>query len=523
MKLPFLPFLTFFLVINNIVAQGSGIVQPVFDTAHKSIETVVRNFNDKYIIISDYGFDPDGPTPNEHVVNYTTFYIQNIESGVLTKLFKMPYGYDVHDVRFVYLRKDSIGTIIDSFCCFCGTKYRFIGEYYSHTIGNEPATIEYVFDSSGFAGFFSMKDAIESALNPSQPTTATAKVRAVEGTSALYRMTSYAEGPCHYFIGSAYYDNAVLDIIGVSSDTLGLKSCFSRAKFYPEYNNSILWDNNLRYNNSNEILCDITSTDDYIVTASRFKNNRHDIFLRHSIKESSGCLYGGCELNNIINYLDWESLRICEINTFNANAIRFEDSLRLCHLTGENYALAIGITENSLTGILTFRFNRYDCYSSLFGRFEIGLNRLQELVYLKRPVITVALAFDEEYQNSTAKFNTWAISECKYYDYNIRTPAHFQQSLTVFNDYDLFWGCIPNNSNYQFSLMSYSWPISLYDDDCSIKDTNYIYESSVSTFEGILYLPIQIKYEYDIIQYPITTIYFKPQIFPLERICEGVN
>ncbi len=204
---PIFVFFVFFIIIvliNSAMAQGSGIVQPHFDTSRKTIETIVRNYDNNYIIISDYGFDPDGPTPNNPVVEYTAFYIQNIATGTLTRLFKMPYGYDVHDVRFVTLRRDSLGTQSKNYCCFCGTKKRFIGEYYGYTIGDEPPVIEYLFDSAGFAGFFSMDDAIDVAVNPLLPTNATAKIRDVEGTASLYRMTCYAEGPCHYISGSFF-------------------------------------------------------------------------------------------------------------------------------------------------------------------------------------------------------------------------------------------------------------------------------------------------------------------------------
>ncbi len=313
-------------------------------------------------------------------------------------------------------------------------------------------------------------------------------------------------------------------MIGITADSLGAKPCFSRAKFYPEYGGTILWDNNLRYDvQSNEILCDITCTENNVITVSRYKNNRHDVFIRQSSKEIPG-LYGGTPLNYYTKLLDWESLQICGLDRNFGNEVRFEDSLRLCHLTGDNFALALGLESNDIKGVLTFRFYNSYIDSAKDGRFEAGNNRLREIIYLRRPIVTVTLTHDGNPYNSTAKFNTWDVnSQCAYYDYIINTPVHYQQSVTIHNDYNLFWGCIPSNPNYQFSLMSYSYPFTRVNDDCCNKKEDNIIKSSIKLKDGYSFLPIVKQYEYNTILHPVLYIEFFPQVFEINTVCEGVN
>lgn len=524
-------FVSFFSVVfnvfifNTVLAQSSGMVRMVSDNEHVSFKTIVRNYNDKYNIVMDYGLDVAGPNPNNLVSQYSTFYMHNIESGELIRLFKLEFGYCVNDVRFVALKRDSTGMDIDTFCCFCGTKYTYRGEELLPSLEDDPTPVQYVVDSAGFAGFFSMDDAVDAALNPSQPSNATAKVREVEGTSSLYRMASYSEAPSRYYEGSGYYENAVLDIIGITADTLNSRPCFARAKFYPEYNNSILWDNNLRYNEfSDEIICDVTSTNDYVVTVSKFKGNRHDVFLRVSEKESLSCM-GGCELNDQVYFLDWKGLSICAFEGIDGDGVVVWDSLRLCYLDRhvDEYALAIGIQADTLSGILTLIYKIKGKNSFLRGSFERGFYRLSELAYMPIQNTNITLTRDRDSNYSISRFNAWPVENdnvCDFFDHYVSSPNYQQQSIAIYNGYGLIRGCVNENGHEPFALMFYPWARPQNANDCAMITFDAWYKASIDTEDDTRQFRIKIRYPYNTIKYPNYYIPFEPYIQPMEQLCE---
>lgn len=214
----FLPFL-------RLAAQISEIEQ-IFrshDNDYVQYTSIVRNYDTKYNVLSQYGYF-NNETRADTIKGYSSFMIQNTNTGVIKHIFDLPKGYQVNDVRFVTLRKID-GVTTEDFCCFCGTRTE---------LGNQG------YLTRGFAGFFSMQQAI----NPSS--TYTAKVRDVERTIALYRMVCYGEEYGYYYhLQNSFIDNAVLDIIGLE-DTVNGPSCFCRAKFYPDVYGGTRWDNNIR-------------------------------------------------------------------------------------------------------------------------------------------------------------------------------------------------------------------------------------------------------------------------------------
>lgn len=166
------------------------------------------------------------------------------------------------------------------------------------------------------------------ALNPTA--SYTAKVRDVEKTIELYKMTCYAEAYGYYHsYQNSFIDNAVLDIIG-TDDTVNAPSCFCRAKFYPDCYGSTRWDNNIRCN-TNEILTDITKTDDYVVTSSHCTTGNTQ-WIRYSGKEDH-LIMGGLQLSPDVNAVDFTSLTIrptCS-NPINISYFNRIGPARICH------------------------------------------------------------------------------------------------------------------------------------------------------------------------------------------------
>jgi len=522
-------FLLFLTAIFYTIAQGPGIVQPSIGISYRSYETVVRNYNSDYNIVMDYGEDPGGVNP-PHIITYSSFYIQKTNTGTLTHLFRLPFGYNVHDVRFVTLRRKSDTTQSVDFCCFCGTRYTYVGEAYGYTIGNEPGYVYTIIDSTGFAGFFAMPDAIAADIDPSAPTSATAKVRDVEGMASLYRMTCYAEGYCYYLNGSAFWDNAVLDMIGIE-DTVGVHPCFVRAKFYPDYNDTILWDNNLRYNtSSNEILCDVTGTNNYTVTVSRYKNNNHDVITRHSIKETWRYL-GGRQLNSTIKHMDWDALTICGDKTDDSYSIVFNDSLRLCNIFENRYAIALNVTSLNLGGILTYKFdilnngNESSCAEGAYEKTDD--TRLRELIYLPHNKFTATLVSNDNQSYSTTRINTWNVGECSIPVNTITTLNKYHQSATPYfnnNTESLLWGLTSTVSQEPFFLMNYEMPTNGYsNDDCAQKDKDNALPSEIGNNGSSLPLQITMRLPYDSHKYPVSFLGFAPYRLSLEQNCIGNN
>lgn len=194
-----------FLPSLRLMAQISEIEQ-IFRSPHNDFvqyTSIVRNYNSDHNVLMQYGHFSNA-NPVDTIKGYSSFMIQNTATGDITQIVDLPKGYQVNDVRFVTLRKiDGVST--EDFCCFCGTRTECVNQVYS---------------KHGFAGFFSMAE----ALSPLP--SSTAKVRDVEQTIELYRMVCYAEEHGYYYsYQNSFLDNAVLDIIGLD-DTVFAPSCF---------------------------------------------------------------------------------------------------------------------------------------------------------------------------------------------------------------------------------------------------------------------------------------------------------
>ena len=311
--------------------------------------SIVRNYDVNHNVIAQYGrytAEPINPT-DDSSRSSTSFLIQNTSTGDITHIVTLPVGYQVNDVRFVTLRKID-GTATEDFFCFCGTRTRFDGIEYLPYFGGMP---EYIclYSKHGFAGFFSMED----ALNPTS--SCTAKVRDVEKTKELYRMTCYAEEHGYYYsYQNSFLDNAVLDIIGLD-DTVNAPSCFCRAKFYPDCYGGVRWDNNIRFN-SYEILTDITKTDDYVVTTSH-NNTGNSLWIRYSGQEDH-LVIGGMQLNTVVNAIDFSQLRIqwdCESYEVYYNFNRAGNA-KLCNTLYDGIDVSYSILGQSIGGLLNCQY-----------------------------------------------------------------------------------------------------------------------------------------------------------------------
>ncbi len=517
MKKIILNIFIFGALVQTADAQSVGIIQPMLSNSYFTTETVVRNYNDTFNIISSCGEDPSAPTTNPIVWEYTDFFIRDNSTGSLARLFSLPVGYTVHDIRFVTLRKMSDTTQSSDFCCFCGTKRIYKGIYANHD-----GSYYYKIDSVGFAGFFSMDDAIEASNNPYVPSSATAKVREVEGTSELFRMTNYGEGRgYHVYEQTAFWDNAVLDIIGITNHTWGKRPCQTRTKFYPDFNGTVIWDNNLRFNpSSNEILCDITGTDDFVVTVSRYKTNKHDVFMRYSIKESY-FYYGGRELSATINTINWNKLRLCYNNIDGVSGLLFSDSLRVCNMTNNDFAFTLGVDNTDVQGIHTYRFRINNGLLFQDGAYEKWSNNVvRELVYLPTNKYTAVLTSDAFNTNSTTIINKWNTNECYSSFQILYSSSYNQQSVAPYSigaEY-LSWGMISYSVNAPLFLMDYQIPFSG-NSNCAYISEDKASSVSIETTASTLSLPIQKRYPFDSITYPTYYINFTVEAFDIERKC----
>lgn len=449
--------------------------------------SIVRNYDKEHNVLSQYGYFTN-TNRADTIKGYSSFMIQNTTTGVIKHIFDLPKGYQVNDVRFVTLRKNGTFEPVD-FCCFCGTRTE---------LGNQG------YLTHGFAGFFCMDE----ALNPSS--TYTAKVRDVERTIALYRMVCYAEEYSYYYhTQNTFLDNAVLDIIGLE-DTVNGPSCFCRAKFYPDCLGSVWWDNNIRAN-SNEVLTDITLTDDYVVTTSNSTTD-NDLWIRYSDIEYY--LYmGGMPLNNDVNSIDFTTLVVnqdCENNEKVGKIFR-KNPAKICFTrdNGVEISYHIGWEDNEgllnsqydyPNGTLTFQKGAYlECVPDLKELIHMPLNGSTAILYGGR-------------NNDIVSILTWRKDElCKYPVKQYWDEDILFQSITLQNrnSYEhLLWSGMERNNLFSpLYLMSQRGALGGgYKQTCHKE--NDILAKSTTIEHRILNnpMPIRVRFPYDNVTYPVLFI-----------------
>lgn len=478
--------------------------------------SIVRNYDDKHNVLMSYGH-------YSNVVNYdniterSIFMIQNTSTGVIEHLFDLPFGYKVNDIKFVTLRKmDGITT--EDYCCFCGTRTQFEGIVYPVTHGGETPYYIYTYSTHGFAGFFSM----EEALNPSS--SFTAKVRDVEGTKELFKMECYPEQYGYYYHNqNTYIDEVVMDIIGID-DTVNKPSCFCRAKVYPVYSGGgVRWDNNMRYNNY-DVLTDITKTDDYVVTTA---NNvaGDSLWIRYSDQEVYHIL-GGWQLNDSINVIDFSLLTMetgcnnyAEIADFSSTA-----PAKICHTTGNGTELCFPMDGQGYGGLLNCQYNYNNgTLSFLKGAYLKGGPLVKDLVHLPANNATAVLYNDVSDYVSVLNWNL----NSTYCNYPVRQFYNYGlglHSLTLQerNGYEhLFWtGDELNNLHSPVYLMSQRGEQGGgYEQTCHSENYDAALPATINHTVEYKQLHIQIRFPYDEVAHPVIYINFIPYELEKEFQC----
>lgn len=479
--------------------------------------SIVRNYDVNHNVLVQYGrytAEPIYPTVDS-IRSSSSFLIQNTNTNDITHIVTLPVGYQVNDVRFVTLRK-SDGVSTEDYCCFCGTRTQFDGIEYLPSSGGLSEFI-CLYSKHGFAGFFSMND----ALNPSS--SFTAKVRDVEKTKELFRMTCYSEQYGHYYTNQlSFIDNAVLDIIGLD-DTVNAPSCFCRAKFYPDYYGTVRWDNNIRLN-TYEIISDITETDNYVVTSS-YNTIGDSLWIRYSEKEDH-LVSGGLELNSSVGAIDFSSLSIyydCNDPYYVSQFERIDDA-KICHTIFDKIEMAYHYSGPYVGGLLNCQYD-YNNGSMSFiqgATYKCEPN-VKELVYMPSNKSTAILYRGDNNQDIVSIIK-WTANNCMYPINQFFSNISNAQSLTLQerNGYEhLLWsGNEIGNPQSPMYLMNQRGEIGGgFGLTCHSKNTDKAQPATVNHVNKTKHMGIKYRFHYDSVSYPVLYIQFNPIDINKEIIC----
>ena len=511
-------FLVAFLQLFSLSAQISEIEQiyAPYSDEYTLYTTIVRNYNDKYNVLMKYGSYAN-VVYTDSITGRSSFMIQNTSTGDIVHIVDLPLGYQVNDIRFVTLRKMD-GVTTEDYCCFCGTRTRFDGIIYPFDPPEDRTDYIYTYSKHGFAGFFSM----EEALNPS--TSFTAKVRDVEKTKELYRLACYPEQyGAYYHNQNTFIDNAVLDIIGVD-DTVNKPSCYCRAKFYPVYGGGgVLWDNNMRYNNY-DVLTDITKTDDNVVTVS---NNvaGDSLWIRYSDQEDHH-IYGGLELNDNINEIDFSLMTMetsCENYAEITDYYRV-DPAKICHTIGNGTEIGFRMESRIYGGLVNGQYD-YNNGTMYFqrGAYMKSMPLVKELNYMPSNDATAVLYNDNTDFVSVLKWEK--DKRCFYPVKQFYNNELKLQSLTLQerNGYEhLFWsGNAVGTPHSPMYLMSQRGEQGGgYDETCHSTKEKDAQPVTIEHSVCEKRLRIGLRFPYDEVRYPVTYINFVPYVVDKEFQCE---
>lgn len=515
--------LAFLLFCMIVVAQPSGTQRMSFTFKYFADTTIVRNYNDTLSVYMSYGHDSNTIAING-LANSSSFILRDNTNSNLTHLVTLPIGYRVNDVRFVSLKQ--ISGDVDWYCCFCGTRYKYRDIYAMiDSNGNPTNTYYYVYDSIGFVGFFSMKE----ALSPNS--TYSAKMRDVEKASQLFRMTCYAEYRGEYFNSqSTYEENAVLDVIGVPTLETGMPSAFWRVKFYPVYPTSLQpsgtrWDNNIRYDTLRmEKMLDITQTDSNVVTVSKKISSDNVLWLRFSKKEIVLTL-GGLGLNTTIHPLMLNTLEIggWEVPGFEYAVV---ETPKLCDVYDDEMAVAFRMEnpEAGKEGLLTFRHNLLDGNGFLEGLFDEGSYGLDDIVYLPEYDATATLQRQYRSRSHITDINYWSPAIGIYHlKHRLLENSINLQSLYKYDlggDH-LLWSGIDAVTRFPPYVLYQRVP----DNDnlfesCQKQETMLSIHSKIYMGIGYHKFPIIRRFDDEWEKYPVTFQPFNPYNINKNKLCE---
>lgn len=511
-------FLVAFLQLFSLSAQISEIEQIYgpYSDEYTLYTTIVRNYNDKYNVLMKYGSYAN-VVYTDSIKGRSAFMIQNTSTGDIVHIVDLPLGYQVNDIRFVTLRKMD-GVTTEDFCCFCGTRTRFDGIICLPALPDEPNIYVYTYSKHGFAGIFSM----EEALSPSS--SYTANVRDVEGTKELYEMVCYPEQYGYYYHNqNSYIDHINMDIIGID-DTVNAPSCFCRAKLYPRYSgSSVRWDNNMRFNN-NEILTDITKTDDYVVTTSHTTIG-DSLWIRYSDQEVYHIL-GGWELNDFVNAIDFSSLTMqtdCESSFRIENFSRKSDA-KICHTRGDGTEISFLMDGQSYGGLIN---SQYDYINGTLyfkrGAYLKSWPQVKELIHLPSNNATAVLYNDNSDFVSVLKWSKNNIY-CNYPVRKFYNNGLKLQSITLQkrNGYEhLFWSGndvgTPHSPMYLMSQRGEQG--GGYEQTCHSKNEDNAQPVIINHSLREKKMRIGLRFAYDEVRYPVTYINFAPYVIEKEFQC----
>ncbi|MBP5515895.1 MAG: hypothetical protein J6X86_02995 [Bacteroidales bacterium] len=501
------------LLIPSILSAQNSYINLMQQSNYKAEFTIIRNYNENYNIVMTYGYDTLLFYLDTVVPQSCDFYLHNINTGTMTHLFNMSGGYRVNDIQFVTLRKqNNMGS--EDFCCFCGTKRTILGIIQGHALPDEPPIFIIDDTLNGFAGFFSMSD----ALNPNN--TMSAKVRYVEETERLFKMTCYAEYHGAYYPNqSAFDDNAVLDIIGEPKIPRGnpAPSCVTRVKFYPDFQGSVRWDNNIRFNDT-EIMEDIIGTDSYTVTASYIPND-NEVILRNSEKETF--LYpGGRQLNSTVYKLEMNTITI----NGDPSTTVFESPIRLCSIpNSDNAFISFRTINDEVKGISTFKFS-FGSTSSMFlldGAFLEKNNVIRDIMFL--PLSNRTSSIMGELGDSTMK------AYVTFWGQNYTTDVFSTSNIILqssckrelYRSEDLFWsGVTKNISNPSFILKQRILPTYGSDNTCLGVEEYDLDKNTIDHHNDESEYLIKERFPNDLVSYPMYYFFFNTYVVQPSNQCE---
>ncbi len=494
--------------------------------------TIIRNYNSDYNIIMTHGEFPNLYCYNEYPpdirnADKSHFFLQNIATGDLTHIVSLGCHYEVKDVCFVTLRKDDGYETPVTFCCFCGTHIADSAIEYGHAIGDEPVTITYIYAKRGFAGFFSMDD----ALSPTS--TCTAKVRYVDGTRDLYRMVAYPqEQGCYHSDQTIFLDNIVLDIVGIPMNTVS-PSSLSRVRIYPDYSvtpffpSGTRWDFDLRYNRDDpEMMTDIVATKDYLITASHPAGDSSVIWLRHSPKETI-CYSPSLELDPQIHIVDLSSLVVDGRPIGDQYGTLLWKRYRLCNGKSGEYALSFFYTpkgESVDYGLVLNRYGTTPNFAFYQGRYLEVSYMPGDMVYIPN-ALDHALVLDEYGGNG----NMTAVMSADLLSQNLNTsllldgsPMKFTSIGLQYNSLGsevLHWGGLNMSGNddswLAYEILYRSWAHRI---DCMDVENKDTFPAEIEHLDDDHDFPIQRSYELDN-DYEVKTLYFNPYDVYLLKKC----
>lgn len=482
---------------------------------YKQHTSIVRNYDNLHNVLMQYGCYPSMGYADT-AVSSSSFMIQNTSTGDITNLFDLPRGYQVNDVRFVTLRRTD-GSTAEDFCVFCGTRTQFEGIISLPNLSDGPS--QYIFDYSkhGFAGFFSMGE----ALSPSAAHSA--KVRDVEHTKELFRMVCYAEEQGqHYDPNGPFLDNAVLDIIGLD-DTINAPSCFCRAKFYPNVLGGVRWDNNMRFNDD-EILTDIALTDDYVVTSSHCTTGNTQ-WIRYSRKETQ-LTSGGLQLNPNVFSIDFTYLKE-HLNCKDFQWIAYFNRLspaRICHTKNNGIEISYLMDVPSFGGLLNCQYDYNNGALSLVrGSYIKSIPLVKEMVYMPSNNAT-AFILDDNALDYVCVITWKKETYChfplrKYHDSDINIQSITLQRRNGFEH--LFWsGKSSSDQNSPMYLMSQRGSQGNgYTQTCHSLENITAQPIDIQHTIFSEPMPIQLRFAYNSVMYPVRYINFNPITIEKEFSC----